>query len=181
MAAKTKIIIFEPLPLILPPVKWQITKSNPNYWKNDGVRTSFKYVYAPSFPEIEDKYRSAKIRVFRPEVLDREEEAVEKITQLDNDKDMFDLEAGLMDDIRPKARVESEPKPEPKVDVEDEPVVERTVGDLPEQPNTTMKWRELSWPQMRGLYLTIKPASPRNLTKAQVIAGLEQCEADGLL
>lgn len=192
MPRKNKIIIFEELTVLLPPVKWKITKSNPAYWQNDGVRGSFQYVYAPSYPEIEAAYRKAKIRVFRPESLDQEEELVERIEQPDNNKDLFDLEAGLLDDVRPQKVVEEietelevvsheEVRQEIKEEKQVEVSEEELRPDLPEQPNATMKWRDLSWPKMRGLLLTIKPELPRSLTKADVVAGLEQCEREGLL
>lgn len=43
---------------------WEVRRSNPNYWKADGVRTT-DAVYAPSYPEIESAYEKAGVTVYR--------------------------------------------------------------------------------------------------------------------
>lgn len=59
MMKKNKLIAFETLPEQLSKREWDITKTNPRYWKLDGVRQNFTHVYAPSYPEIEQAYTLA--------------------------------------------------------------------------------------------------------------------------
>jgi len=87
MKNKNRLIAFQTISL---GDEWQVTFSNPSFWKRDGVRSVFTHVYAPDFPEIENAYKKASKIVYRPEVstdttqrssCDKEEEIEEKPTE----------------------------------------------------------------------------------------------------
>lgn len=194
--SKNKLIAFEPLTVILPHSKWTVTQSNPNYWSNDGVRGSFNYVFAPSYPDIENAYKKAGKIIFRSETLNQPEPQPSPVKSVEvqskqEASDLFDIEAGLLDNVRPKKVVEEveddNELPEDHVEIVEDEYADReyilmkAAEELPPPPSTTMEWRNLSWPQMRGLLRTIKPDVSNSLNKAQVIAELEQLESEGRL
>lgn len=186
MSQKKKLIAFEQLPFQLNSQEWNVRNSNPHYWKNDGVRTVFEYVYAPSFPEIESAYRKAKVKVFKPDGSVSLSEAVKDLPEIIGSTNLFDLEDGLFDDVRPKSakiQIEAEDLNEIVVD-KSEPLTTADyieLDELPPQPDARMKWRDLSWPEMRGLALSLKPETPRAAKKVDIVAVLEQCEVEGLI
>jgi hypothetical protein len=77
---------------------WEVRRSNPNYWKADGVRTT-DAVYAPSYPEIESAYEKAGVTVYRidetepvendiPDTLtDSENKSVENYAPIDSENE----------------------------------------------------------------------------------------------
>jgi len=178
MKVKTRIIAFETINLS--PKEWKMVKSNPNYWKMDGVRKNFDYVYAPSYPEIEKAYNQKGIVSFREGMSGKPEKIIE--IELPIKGNIHDLEDGLFDDLREQVvEVEQVETVEPVVatsSLEDEP----ELIELTEQPKGNLiNWRELSWPKMRALAFTIRPDLPKNQNKEQIIAELEKCEQEGLL
>ena len=80
MKFENKIIAFQDIKL---DSTWTVTRSNPAYWKRDGVRDIFTHVYAPDFPAIEKAYKAAGKEVFRPEgsVSQKPVETEEKVAQ----------------------------------------------------------------------------------------------------
>lgn len=72
-----------------------ITNSNPKFFYKDGVRNKFTYVYAPSYPEIEEAYEKAGKKAYRDGANDtkpKPEPEVETSTQTDSQEPVSDSE-----------------------------------------------------------------------------------------
>jgi hypothetical protein len=130
--------------------KFLVTRSNPQYWKRDGVRNKFEYVFAPNYPEIEKAYYDAGKKIYRPDPNDEKsftedaepapvpskEESVEEISQ-----------ASEVEDASESVNASS---------------VEENEGEDGEP-----HWSELSWPKMRSKasQLTDEPISSKEFAK----------------
>jgi hypothetical protein len=136
MKFKNKIIAFQNIDL---GKEWSVTRSNPSFWKRDGVRDVFTHVYAPDYPAIEKAYKDAGKEVYRPEG-NTSQEAVEKAESV-SEEPVEDFEVGV-----------------PSYGEEEEPV-EAEQGD----------WAELGWVKMRSLATKYTDEPVKNKKQAKAV------------
>lgn len=148
--------------------EYKVRRSNPKYWKNDGVRQTFKFVYAPNFPEIEIAYQEAGIAIYRPDgeqspdLVAEQDEKKEK--QKEAAKEIFGDVTATDRDPDDVQDLEQEDEEGEDSDVE-EPVQEH--------------WSELAWPKMRSLAAEFSEEPVMSKKQAEDI--LKQAESEGKL
>ena len=165
---RPKVIAFEPINF--DKQDYEVTRSNPGFWKNDGVRNVFDLVHAPSFPEIEKAYKDAGKGVFEnpaPQEKVKQDaaepaattEALEEAKEeLYNDLEQVDRNP---DDVSEKESV-SDAKEHPQ-----------------DAPETEDHWSQLSWPKMRSLATEFTDEPVKSKDQAKEVLG--QAESEGKL
>lgn len=165
--SKKYLIAFEPVEC---DASWVVTNSNPRLWKQDGVRSKFNAVFAPSFPEIEEAYAAAGKGIFREGELTFVEQPEQ---EYDGDVSDADLNSPLSEDDFASADVtdinDTSPVSEAKA-----PAVESEEEVVYGDDNA---WRDMSWPKMRSLATQFTDEPIKSKEQAQEV--LEQAEADG--
>lgn len=160
---RPKVIAFEPC--TFDRTKHEATRSNPAFWKNDGVRSIFDLVYAPSYPEIEKAYQDAGKGLYRVE--GEAAEQVEASTNVSTEA----LQEAKEDFYDSLEQVDRDPN-----DVsEKEPVSD--AEDVSEGTATEDHWSELSWPKMRSLATTFTDEPVKSKDQAKEI--LAEAESAG--
>lgn len=158
MPAKRHLIAFEK---VVCDSSWSLTKSNPRFWKQDGVRNKFDAVYAPSYPEIEKAYVDAGKMLYRNG----------EVKAVNENADIDDFDSGDISDF-------SSVKEEVKEEVTEE-VTEEVVSEEVEQEPVKKHWSELTFFEKRSLALKFTDQNVK--TKDEVFAVLEKAEQDGLI
>lgn len=70
MAKRTTVIAFEAVEF--DKTKFEVARSNPNFFKHEGVQNRYAQVYAPSYPHIVEAYEAAGKVVYQAPVAVQE-------------------------------------------------------------------------------------------------------------